>query len=68
MGCFTGSILSCLFHYIIESDVFIIFQRRIFLFSFVFGAIFGGVLLYYFNSRIKLNDSIRRIQEEKISA
>lgn len=65
-GSFAGSTLSCLFHYIIEDESAEHVQKTIFLYTFVFGTIFYGGLLYYFNSKRKLEDSKRIIHEEKI--
>ena len=65
-GCLSGSILSYLFHCIIEDENTDHVQQTLFLYTFVFGAIFYGGLLYYFNSRKKLEDLEGRINQEKI--
>ena len=66
IGCIIGSTINCLFHYIIENDYNLPIQKNVFLYSFIIGGVFHAGLYYFFYSKRKLDDSKRKIQEEKI--
>ena len=65
-GALTGSILACNFFYVSAGQDAERAVKKVFFYSFVVWAIVESGFFYYFYSRKGLEDSERRIKEEKI--
>lgn len=65
-GALTGSILACIFFYLSAGQDAEHVVKKVFFYSFVIGMIVELGFFYYFYSRKRLEDSEKRIQDEKI--